>query len=103
MCGNRAGRAVTVQADASRFVSSHRAPRIVALVGDSTSTTSILESAILTQAASSQATRLEVWPGKAYPLGATYDGSGTNFAVFSEVAEQVELCLFDADGGRGHG
>jgi isoamylase len=40
----------------------------------------------------------EVWPGKAYPLGATYDGSGTNFAVFSEVAERVELCLFDDDG-----
>lgn len=36
----------------------------------------------------------EVWPGKPYPLGATYDGFGTNFAVFSEVAEQVELCLF---------
>jgi isoamylase len=41
--------------------------------------------------------RVEQWPGKAYPLGATYDGSGTNFAVFSEVAEKVELCLFDAD------
>jgi isoamylase len=39
----------------------------------------------------------EIWPGKAYPLGATYDGSGANFAVFSEVAERVELCLFDAD------
>jgi isoamylase len=38
---------------------------------------------------------LEVWPGTPYPLGATYDGSGTNFAVFSEVAESVELCLFD--------
>ncbi len=38
------------------------------------------------------------WPGTAYPLGATYDGAGTNFALFSEVAEQVELCLFDADG-----
>ncbi len=37
----------------------------------------------------------EIWPGKAYPLGATYDGSGTNFAVFSEAAEKVELCLFD--------
>ena len=36
-----------------------------------------------------------VWPGSAYPLGATYDGTGTNFAVFSEVAEKVELCLFD--------
>jgi isoamylase len=38
---------------------------------------------------------MEVWPGNAYPLGATFDGVGTNFAVFSEVAEQVELCLFD--------
>ena len=36
-----------------------------------------------------------VWPGQPYPLGATYDGAGTNFAVFSEVAERVELCLFD--------
>jgi isoamylase len=41
---------------------------------------------------------LEVWPGNPYPLGATYDGSGTNFALFSEVAERVELCLFDAEG-----
>jgi glycogen operon protein len=40
---------------------------------------------------------MEVWPGTAYPLGATFDGVGTNFAVFSEVAEQVELCLFDDD------
>jgi isoamylase len=40
----------------------------------------------------------EIWRGKAYPLGATYDGSGTNFAVFSEAAEKVELCLFDANG-----
>jgi len=35
------------------------------------------------------------WPGTPYPLGATWDGGGTNFAVFSEVAEAVELCLFD--------
>jgi isoamylase len=41
------------------------------------------------------AAQLEIWPGKAYPLGATYDGSGTNFAVFSEAAERVELCLFE--------
>jgi glycogen operon protein len=41
---------------------------------------------------------MQVWPGSAYPLGASYDGSGTNFALFSEVAERVELCLFDADG-----
>ncbi|HZC70969.1 MAG TPA: glycogen debranching protein GlgX [Jatrophihabitans sp.] len=39
---------------------------------------------------------MEIWPGTPYPLGATYDGSGTNFALFSEVADQVELCLFDA-------
>ncbi|MGH3768567.1 MAG: glycogen debranching protein GlgX [Pseudonocardiaceae bacterium] len=38
----------------------------------------------------------EPWPGAAYPLGATYDGAGTNFAIFSEVADHVELCLFDA-------
>jgi len=35
------------------------------------------------------------WPGSHYPMGATYDGVGTNFSVFSEVAERVELCLFD--------
>lgn len=40
---------------------------------------------------------MQVWPGSAYPLGATYDGKGTNFALFSEVAERVELCLFDRD------
>ena len=40
----------------------------------------------------------EIWPGKPYPLGSTYDGFGTNFAIFSEVAERVELCLFDAEG-----
>ncbi len=41
---------------------------------------------------------MEMWPGKPYPLGATYDGSGVNFAVFSEVADCVELCLIDDDG-----
>jgi glycogen operon protein len=40
---------------------------------------------------------VDVWPGTAYPLGATYDGRGTNFALFSEAAERVELCLFDED------
>jgi isoamylase len=38
---------------------------------------------------------MEVWPGSSYPLGATYDGAGTNFALFSEIADRVELCLFD--------
>jgi glycogen operon protein len=40
---------------------------------------------------------MQVWPGQRYPLGAIYDGMGTNFAVFSEVADAVELCLFDDD------
>ena len=40
----------------------------------------------------------KVWPGRPYPLGATYDGKGTNFSLFSEVAQKVELCLFDASG-----
>src|SRR6266571_2866879 len=45
---------------------------------------------------------MRVWPGTAYPLGATWDGSGTNFALFSEVATAVELCLFGpGDAGQG--
>ena len=47
-----------------------------------------------------ESTKTEVWPGQAYPLGATYDGIGTNFTLFSEVAERVELCLFDDSGGN---
>ncbi len=38
---------------------------------------------------------MQIWPGAAYPLGATFDGSGTNFAIFSEAADRIELCLFD--------
>ena len=45
---------------------------------------------------------MEIWPGAAYPMGAIYDGSGVNFAVFSEAATKVELCLID-DGGPGEG
>ncbi len=41
-----------------------------------------------------------VWRGYPYPLGATWDGEGVNFALFSEHAEQVELCLFDPRGRR---
>jgi glycogen operon protein len=41
---------------------------------------------------------MRVWPGRPYPLGATWDGEGTNFALFSRHATAVELCLFDADG-----
>ena len=39
-----------------------------------------------------------VWPGHPYPLGATWDGQGVNFALFSEIADRVELCLFDPSG-----
>ncbi|HZC25430.1 MAG TPA: glycogen debranching enzyme, partial [Actinopolymorphaceae bacterium] len=43
---------------------------------------------------------VEIWPGTPYPLGATFDGAGTNFTLFSEVAESVELCLLDAAGAE---
>lgn len=43
---------------------------------------------------------MEIWPGKAFPLGASFDGVGTNFSVFSEVAERVELCLIGEDGAE---
>ncbi len=41
---------------------------------------------------------MDVWPGNPYPLGARWDARGTNFAVFSEYAEGVEVCLFDQEG-----
>ncbi|HEY9597123.1 MAG TPA: hypothetical protein V6D33_05585, partial [Cyanophyceae cyanobacterium] len=40
---------------------------------------------------------LALWPGRVYPLGATWDGKGTNFALYSENATGVELCFFDRD------
>ncbi len=40
---------------------------------------------------------MNIWPGRPFPLGATWDGDGTNFSLFSENAERVELCLFDED------
>jgi isoamylase len=45
-----------------------------------------------------QKQRVEMWPGRPYPLGATFDGTGVNFALFSEVASKVELCLISEDG-----
>lgn len=39
---------------------------------------------------------MRVWPGKPYPLGATWDGRGVNFSLYSEHADKVELCLFDS-------
>ena len=43
---------------------------------------------------------MEVWPGQPFPLGASFDGAGTNFTLFSEVAERVQLCLFDDAGAE---
>ena len=43
---------------------------------------------------------MELWPGRPYPPGATWDGEGTNFALFSEAAHGVELCLFGDRGGE---
>ena len=48
--------------------------------------------------AGTQAPITEVWPGRPYPRGATWDGEGVNFAVYSEHADKVELCLFDLAG-----
>ena len=42
----------------------------------------------------------ELWPGAPYPLGATWDHEGVNFALYSRYAEKVELCLFDETGRR---
>ena len=42
-----------------------------------------------------QGQSVDMWPGRPYPLGATFDGTGVNFALFSEVASKVELCLID--------
>jgi len=43
---------------------------------------------------------ITTWPGRPFPHGANFDGAGTNFSLFSEVAEAVELCLFDDEGGE---
>ena len=41
---------------------------------------------------------MDIWPGRPYPLGASFDGTGTNFSVVSEIAGRVELCFFDETG-----
>src|SRR5207237_4218549 len=42
----------------------------------------------------------ELWPGRPFPLGPDWDGDGTNFSLFSENAQRVELCLFDDEGNE---
>ncbi len=43
---------------------------------------------------------MRLWPGHPYPLGATWDGAGVNFALFAENATKVELCLFESPGAK---
>ena len=43
---------------------------------------------------------MTVWPGQMYPLGATPDEGGVNFAVYTEAADRVEVCLFEPDGSE---
>src|SRR5581483_9262802 len=43
---------------------------------------------------------MRLWPGQPFPRGASYDGAGTNFSLFSEIATGVDLCLFDEDGAE---
>src|ERR1041384_2688409 len=43
---------------------------------------------------------MQIWPGEPFPLGATFDGDGTNFSLFSEAATRVQLCLFDDAGAE---
>lgn len=43
---------------------------------------------------------MQIWPGRPFPLGATYDGSGVNFALYSAAAERIELCLISGDGAE---
>src|SRR5215207_9164167 len=43
---------------------------------------------------------MRIWPGTQAPLGATFDGVGTNVAVFSEVAESISVCVFDDEGNE---
>jgi isoamylase len=66
------------------------------MVGEVTmSAIETLGAAVLEEVGSRQ-NGLRVWPGRPYPLGATWDGRGVNFALYSENAEKVELCLFDS-------
>src|SRR5215212_9280019 len=58
------------------------------------------ESVVLEQMDRLPEQSVDMWPGRPYPLGATFDGAGVNFALFSEVASKVELCLINDDGAE---
>lgn len=59
-----------------------------------------MSDAITAEKARSISTEIRQWPGRPSPLGATWDGQGVNFSVFSENAVKVELCLFDSESDR---
>ena len=54
----------------------------------------------IADAPSATTTEIRQWPGRSWPLGATWDGQGVNFAVFSQHATSVEVCLFDSPSDR---
>ncbi len=60
----------------------------------------VLEPAVARPAQATPRPITAIWPGQAYPRGATWDGEGVNFSVFSAHATKVELCIFDASGRR---
>ena len=104
----RAPRAVPAASPTSRARDSHvpldahrRARRWPPTTSRSSPATSTLPAAVGRAAAANVTAVRDVWPGRPFPLGATWDGQGTNFSLFSENAERVELCLFDDDGRRG--
>src|SRR6185437_8638333 len=99
-CSNRAPRSraancAAAAAGEETCVTSRRATR-----QDGRQTRRLRPASRLRRSASGKRHRMpmKLWPGLPYPLGATYDGGGTNFAIFSEAAERVQLCLFDDDG-----
>ena len=71
---------------------------LVALVSAGVALEKVGEGAVLESVDGIQGQTVDMWPGRPYPLGATFDGTGVNFALFSEVATQVELCLIDEEG-----
>jgi isoamylase len=61
---------------------------------------SVIEAAVAPPPQTASRPITAVWPGDPYPRGATWDGEGVNFSVFSQHATKVELCIFDASGRR---
>src|SRR5262252_8217423 len=74
-------------------------PRLTAQIGSEIRYTKGEESPVnnLTRPLQVFRDHMKTWPGRPYPLGATWDGRGANFALFSENATAVELCLFSSE------